>query len=401
VDTGVSVCICIATELFGEITKVAGGGFVHTGTCGAETITTNAHDGSGVSSEGSTGTSIVFVFSAGGMVRAGTESALTGTCTGRTTTIIVITAERNGVGDDSGASVFTGTDCVLSIVITRGTGVVFDHTGISGGVVTTIASLSGGGELTNVWVVICTASVFCIAGLVLAGLSSAGTGNCTGAITIGTACTASTGGSGDNSNALGDICTEGASCVDSGTAIGVMSDPIGTCGSAITTTGLDGGSTVAPRGWVAICIVCVCSNAGMVGAGSLSVDIGSFIVAMLTTIASMDAIDGLGAVSSVLVIICTAAAFCDAIIKDVGVMSVHIGTCTNETITTGRLGGLGAGTGALVAISTACESFVVGMANNGLLSGVIGICTDATTIQCSGRRRASLVGAAILSSILL
>lgn len=401
VVTGVLVCICIAIELFGEITKVTGEGCVHTGICGAETITTNAHDGSGVGSEGSTGTSIVCVFSADGMVHAGTESGPTGICTGRTTTIIVITAERNGVGDDSGALVFTGTGCVPFIVITKDIGVVFAHIGISGGVVTTIASLSGGGELTSVWAVICTASVFCIAGLVLAGLLSADTGNCTDAITIGTACMASTGGSGDNSDALGAICTEGASCVDSGTAIGVMSDPIGTCGSAITTTGLDVGSTVVPRGWVAICIDCVCSNAGMVGVGSLSVDIGGFIVAMLTTIASMDVIDGLGAASSVLVIIFTVAAFFDAIIKDVGVMSVHIGTCTSETTTTGRLGGLGAGTGALVAISTACESFVVGTANNGLLSGVIGICTDATTIQCSERRRASLAGAAILSSILL
>lgn len=401
VVTGESECICIAIELFGEITKVVGGGCVLIGTCGAETTTTSARDGSGVSSEGSEGTCIVCGFSADGTVPDGTESVPTGTCTGRTTTIIGTMAGGNGAGDGTSALVFTDTGCAPSIAITRDIGVAFDHTGICGGVAIIIVSLGGPGEPTSVSVAICTASVFCIAGLVLVGSLSADTGNYTVATTIDTVCTASTGGSGENSNVSDDICTGGESCVAFGTTIGAMCDPIGACGSAIIITGHAVGSMVAPRGWVAICTACACSSGGMVGVGSSSAVIGSCIVVMLITIASMDAIGGLGAVSSVLVIISTVAAFFDAIIKGDGVMSVRIGTCTSEITTTSRHVGVGADTGALVAISTACESFVDGLANDGLSFDATGICTAATTTQCSRRRRASLAGAAILSSILL
>lgn len=399
--TGGLVCICTATERFGEITKVIGGGCAHTGTCGVATTTTNDRDGSGVSSEESTGTCIACVFSADGMAPAGTESALIGTCTGRTTTTIGTMADVNGVGDGSGALDFTDIGCEPSIAITRDTGAAFGRTGICGSVAIIIVSLAGLGEPTSVLVAICTASVFCTVGLVLAGSLSADIGNCTAATIIDTACMASTSGCGDNSAALDDICTVGESCVASGTTVGDTCAPIGPCGSATITTGHVVGSTVAPRGWVATCTACVCSSGGMVDAGLLSAVIGSCIVVMLTTIVSMGELGGRGDVSSALVVISTVAAFLAAIIKADGAMFGPTGICTSETTTTGRHVGVGADTDVSVDTSIACESSVVGTVSDGLLFGDIGICTVATTTQCSGRRRASLVGAAILSSILL
>ena len=90
----------------------------------------------------------------------------------------------------------------------------------------------------------------------------------------GTACMVATIGHGEATEGLDTTCTDGESCVGSGTTAGSMCARIGTCGRRIITTSQLAGSGVAQSVCTDTCIACESCGGGMGVSGSPSVRIG-------------------------------------------------------------------------------------------------------------------------------
>jgi len=131
---------------------------------------------------------------------------------------------------------------------------------------------------------------------------------------------------------------------------------IGTCGGAIITTDVLGGSGLAATSVLAVTSTGGDNfNAGPVLAGSTSEAIGACTAATHTTIACMGVPSGCGVDTVVLVCISTVAALSTAITRDAGAESALTGICGGADITTSHDVGSGEGTVASVDTCTDCE----------------------------------------------
>jgi hypothetical protein len=215
----------------------AGGLFVHIGTCGSVTTTTNLVVGSGVSTGALVTTFTDGVRSDDGSVTSGFRCVVTGDSFVETITAIVSMVASDGSGVDIAESVCTGTvfaSCSVTTMVTGGESV---HTGLcSGEIITTSQTAGSGPAATGVSAGISTAIDSIAVGMVLDGTGSGHTGTSIDAITTTIVCTGARNGDGADTDALVTTCTGIAACTATTKDTGVLSAPIGISGAATITT---------------------------------------------------------------------------------------------------------------------------------------------------------------------
>jgi len=147
--TGCAPCIVITRVIGDECERI--------GICGVETIITSAHVGSGVAIGESAATSTADASSSVGLALGGMQSVHTGTCGAATITTIISMDGTAGLGAVIDASEFTSTGCEPCTATTKAIGDEFALTGIFGAETITIDGLAGSGDGGDAWDAICTA----------------------------------------------------------------------------------------------------------------------------------------------------------------------------------------------------------------------------------------------------
>jgi len=342
-STGALAFISIVCGHCTGITKDIGGAFVHIGTCGVATTTTNDLVGSGgTATERSVGTGTGCACCGAGMVHAGTMCVVTGTCGVATITITICTVGTDGLGADSGASVSTSIGCEHFTGTTKVTGVVCEPTGTCGAGTTTTSRTDGSGAGTAVLDVTCIACASSAGGTVIAGTTFVRTGICGARTTTITTCMDATNGAGADSAASVCTCTDCEPCTETTKATGAVCVRTGICGDATTTTSDLAGSGPTPTKRSADTGTATgCTGAGMVDAGIKYAATGTSGGGTTTIITSMVDTGGSGDATDALVCICTGCERCTAITKATGAVFGPTGTSGVEIITTGDLAGSG------------------------------------------------------------
>jgi len=348
---------CTACEHCGATTKGIGAVFDLIGTSTEGIITTSELDGSG---EDIAGLGIICTASASsnaGLVLGGLLSVGIGTCGAAITIVIDCMAAPAGYGVGSDAWVTTSTAFGSCSETTMGIGAGSELIGECGSATNTIAQTAGLGELHVALADTCIVSESSIAGLALAGLSSAGTGASTVEITTITAFTEDTAGHGAGTGAL--VCTFTACGLSTettrGTGVGCVRT--GTSGGETTITSAHAGSgRVTTKGWAVTSTDGEHTRDGQELDGTRFAATGGCTVAITTTTDFTAELVGRGVDSAALAIICTVAAICGGTTRDLGVVFGRTGTCGDAITTTDRAAGSGVHIAGLVGTSTACGS---------------------------------------------
>jgi len=312
--------------------------------------------------------------------------AATGTCIAATTTTTVSMDAQSGRGVASGELAFISTGCAPCTGTIKATGGECGHTGIFTVATTTTSVLAGSGEDTDGLGDTCTDCASCSDLMVLVGTMSDPIGTCIVAITTIIICMADTSGPGVDTSALASICIVCAPCTVITKVIGAGFALTGTCGARTSTSSVlagFGGTNTGKLG--VICTGFACCGAGMAVDGTMSDPIGTCGGGTITITTSMVEHAGRGDVTVASVSISIDCALSIATTRDIGAVCALTGISTAATTTTNVLVGSGPTTTArLGATDIACESTSVGMAPVGTGCEHTGTSTVATitTIIC-------------------
>jgi hypothetical protein len=361
-DSAVSAFTCIVTASSTAMFRDAGGLFVHIGTCGSVTTTTNLVVGSGVSTGALVTTFTDGVRSEDGSVTSGFRCVVTGDSFVETITAIVSMVASDGSGVDIAESVCTGTvfaSCSVTTMVTGGESV---HTGLcSGEIITTSQTAGSGPAATGVSAGISTAIDSIAVGMVLDGTTFAVTGVCGEKTVSTTGFTVAPVGNGALIVVLVFICIVAGSFGEITKGDGEWSAVTGTSGATIITIDRHDGSGAGPDVLGVICIACEPSNAGLEQSGSEFAPTGTCTGAITTTTGTMDEGSGGGqTATNESVCIATDTVSSMSTIRVGGAKCVVIGTCGAATTTTRRVVGSGVGSAVSAAIFTACAFSSVG-----------------------------------------